>query len=84
VRRKWLDRRIDEALLAIAFEAGLLYARRRIRRMLNRFALGAAVLGGLGIAAATAGVAVLGALAATAWYRRRAKRSAALAVAPAS
>jgi hypothetical protein len=84
VRRTWLDRRIDEALLAIVLEAGFLLARRRVSRMLRRLARGTAVLGGVGAVAAAVGAGTVGVLVAAALYRRRAKRSAALGVAPAS
>lgn len=74
----WIERQIDEALLTTATTTGLLYARRRARRVLPKVMIGGAVVVALG--AATAGVGVLGvAGAATAWYRHRSK-----AVAPAN
>jgi len=77
--RKWIERQIDEALLAIAMGTGFLYLRRRARRVLREVAVGGAVAAGL------AGlVAVAVAAAATLRYRSRAKRSAALAPASAT
>jgi 4-amino-4-deoxy-L-arabinose transferase-like glycosyltransferase len=69
---KWLERQIDEALLLVATQAAFLYAQRRGRRMLPKMALGAAVLAGVGVAAATvaAGLGAVGlAGGAAAWYR---------------
>jgi hypothetical protein len=82
VKREWLDRRFDDALLAIAMEAGFLYARRRARRVLRKLATRTAVVTGVGVAtvAVTAGVGAVGAACgAVAWFRSRAKRSAAMA-----
>jgi len=68
---------LTAVLLVIAIESGFLYVRRRVRRVLRKGAHAAAVVSGLG--AVAAGVGSLGvAAAAAAWYRRRAKRSAAL------
>src|SRR5271163_3389481 len=78
---KWVDRQIDEALLA-----GFLYAHRRARRALPKVALGAVVATGVGAAAAAtvAGVGVVGlAGGAAAWYRHS-KRSAPVAPEPAA
>jgi type IV secretion system protein TrbL len=80
--RKWIERQVDEVLLVLALEAGLLYVRRRARRVLRKGAHGAAVVTGLGAGAVLGSVAV--AAAAAAWYRRRARRSAALALPSAS
>ncbi len=74
---KWVERQIDEALLAIAMQTGFLYAHRRARRVLPKVALGAAVATGVGAAAAgtVAAVGVVGvAGGAAAWYRHS-KRS---------
>jgi hypothetical protein len=81
-KRKWVDRQIDDALLAIAMQAGFIYAHRRARRVLPKVALGAVVATGVGAAAAVtvAGIGAVGAAGvaggAAAWYRRS-KRSAA-------
>jgi len=83
---KWVDRQIDEALLAIAMQAGFLYAHRRARRVLPKVALGAVVATGVGAAAAVtvAGIGVVGvAGGAAAWYRHS-KRSAPVAPEPAA
>ena len=77
---KWVERQIDEALLAIAMQSGFLYAHRRARRVLPKVALGAVVATGVGAAAAAtvAGIGVVGvAGGAAAWYRHS-KRSAAV------
>ncbi len=60
--KKWIERLIDETLLLVATQSGLLYVHRRVRRLLPKFAKGAAVAAGLGAAAATmaAGVGVAG------------------------
>jgi hypothetical protein len=82
VKREWLDHRLDDALLAIAMETGFLYARRRVRRVLRKLATRTAVVTGVGVAtvAVTAGVGAVGAACgAVAWFRSRAKRSAAMA-----
>src|SRR5271155_2787458 len=76
---KWVDRQIDEALLAIAMQAGFLYAHRRARRVFPKVALGAAVATGVGAAAAAtvAGIGVVGvAGGAEAWYRHSKKSAA--------
>src|SRR5271154_4565857 len=81
---KWVDRQIDEALLAIALQAGFLYAHRRARRVLPKVALGAVVATGVGAAAAAAaaGIGVVSvAGGAAAWYRYS-KRSAAVSPQP--
>jgi hypothetical protein len=81
VNRKWLDRRIDEALLAISLEAGFLFVRRRVRRVVRRVA----VVSGVGVATATVVVGAAGiAVGLAAWWRRRAKRSAAMVLEPAT
>ncbi len=62
--RRRIDRQIDDTLLAVATGAGVLYARRRLRRLARGAVLlgvGAAGIGALGLAGATA-----------AWYRARA------------
>ncbi|HMD52390.1 MAG TPA: hypothetical protein VKG62_06715 [Solirubrobacteraceae bacterium] len=69
---KWIDRQIDEILLTTAMSAGLLYARRRIRRLLPKVMIGGAVATTLGAAAAGVGVLAL-AGAAAAWYQRRSR-----------
>jgi hypothetical protein len=61
-----IERRVDDALLATAIWASVLYVRRRLRRLYAQLAVSAAV------AAAVTGVAAAGALAA--WTRRRARR----------
>jgi cysteine synthase len=69
---KRIERQIDDALLATATWAGFLYVRRRARRMFHNVEVGAAVV--------VAGVGAVGVVAGTAaWYRNRAKRSAAVA-----
>jgi hypothetical protein len=83
---KWVERQIDEALLAIAMQAGFLYAHRRARRLLPKVALGAVVATSVGAAAATAvaGIGVVGvAGGAAAWYRHS-KRNAPVAPEPAA
>ncbi|MGA8363360.1 MAG: hypothetical protein WB709_02450 [Solirubrobacteraceae bacterium] len=65
---KRIERQVDDALLFIATSTGFLYARRRLRRLLDRVALGAIVIAAAG-ALGLVGVA-------TAWYRSRAKSSA--------
>lgn len=70
---KRVERQIDEALLLVATQAGFLYVHRRARRAFHKAAVGAAVLTGVGAAAATvaAGIGVVGvAGGAVAWYRR--------------
>jgi len=83
---KWVERQIDEALLAIALQAGFLYAHRRARRVLPKVALGAVMATGVG-AAAAATVAVVGVVGlaggAAVWYRHS-KRSAPVAPEPAA
>jgi hypothetical protein len=61
-----IERRIDDALLATAIWASVLYVRRRLRRIYTQLALSAAV--GAGVTAVGAVGAVL------AWTRRRARR----------
>jgi hypothetical protein len=61
-----IDRRIDDALLATAMWASVLYVRRRMRRLYAQLAISAAV------GAAVTAVGVAGAVAA--WTRRRASR----------
>ncbi|HMD57157.1 MAG TPA: hypothetical protein VKG82_06765 [Solirubrobacteraceae bacterium] len=70
---EWIERQIDEVLLTTATTAGLLYARRRARRIFPKVMIGGAVAAvGTVAAAAAAGVVVLGlAAGATAWYRHR-------------
>ncbi len=65
---KRIERQIDDALLAAATGTGFLYARRRVRRLLHRAAIGAMVIAGVSVV----GVAGAGA----AWYRRRTGTSA--------
>ena len=68
--KSWIDRQIDDALLATSVSAGFLYARRRVRRVQRRFARGAVLLG---VAATVGGIGVAGAAGgAFARYRRRA------------
>jgi hypothetical protein len=67
VTSKRIERQVDDALLFIATSTGFLYVRRRLRRLLDKAALGAIVIaaaGALGL------VGVVGA-----WYRSRAKSS---------
>lgn len=64
---KRIERQVDDALLFTATSTGFLYVRRRLRRLLNKAALGAIVIaaaGALGLAG------VVGA-----WYRSRTKNS---------
>ena len=73
---KWIERQIDEALLFLATQTGFLYLHRRARRAAPKVAVGAAVVTGLGAAAAAtaAGIGAVGlAGGAVAWYRHRAK-----------
>ena len=80
--RDWLERRFDDALLAITMEAGFLYVRRRVRRVLRKLASRTALVTGVGVATVlvTAGIGVLGAACGTAaWLKGRARRSAAMA-----
>jgi hypothetical protein len=71
--QRWIDRQIDDALLATSVSAGVLYARRRVRRVQRRLARGAVIFGA---AATIAGIGVAGAAGgAFARYRRRARGS---------
>ncbi len=77
---RWVERQIDEALLAISMQTAFLYAHRRARRVLPKVALGAVVATGVGAAAAAtvAGIGVVGvAGGAAAWYRHSKRSSAA-------
>jgi hypothetical protein len=68
--QKWIERQIDDALLATAVSAGFLYGRRRVRRVVRRVERGAVVLG---VGAVLAGIIVVGVGAgAVARSRRRA------------
>ena len=62
-----IEQRLDDALLATAIWASVLYVRRRMRRIYSQLAVSAAV------GAAVTAVAVAGAV--VAWTRRRARRS---------
>lgn len=78
-----IERLIDEALLHTATLSGGLYVQRRTRRVLSKFAIGAAALAAVGMATATAaaGVGAVGlAGGAVAWYRKREKDRAAQAI----
>lgn len=66
------DRQIDDALLAAAMSAGVLYAHRRVRRVGRKLARGAVLAGG-----SAAGIGALGAAGAAVWHRRRSKDSSA-------
>lgn len=68
----WADRQIDEALVAIATGAGVLYTRRAARRLAPKVAIGVAVVAGAGLAAAAVAGAtgLLAAGGAAVWYRR--------------
>jgi hypothetical protein len=68
VTSKRIERQVDDALLFIATSTGFLYVRRRLRRLLNRAALGAIVI------AAAGALGLVGVV--SAWYRSRAKSSA--------
>ncbi len=84
---KRIERLIDEALLHTATLSGVLYVQRRIRRILPKVAIGAAVFAGVGAAAATAaaGLGAVGLIGgAAAWYRKRKKDGAPAAAAGAS
>lgn len=77
---KRVDHQIDELLLFLATQAGVLYVQRRTRRAARKVAIGAAVVTGVGAATATvaAGIGAVGVTGgAIAWYRRRANGSAA-------
>jgi hypothetical protein len=76
---KRFEHQIDEALLLVATQAGLLYVQRRTRRVFRKITVGATVATGVGVATATvaAGIGAVGvAGGAVAWYRRRAKLAA--------
>jgi hypothetical protein len=76
---KRFEHQIDEALLLVATQAGMLYVQRRTRRVLRKITVGATVATGVGVATATvaAGIGAVGvAGGAVAWYRRRAKLAA--------
>jgi hypothetical protein len=67
--QRWIDRQIDDALLATAVSAGFLYTRRRLRRVRGRLARGTVVLGAL---ATVGGIGAAGAAGgAVARYRKR-------------
>ena len=67
---KRVERQIDEALLLVATQAGVLYVHRRVRRACHKLAVGATVVTGVGAVAAGLGaVGVVGG--AVAWYRHR-------------
>jgi hypothetical protein len=71
--QSWIDRQIDDALLATAVSAGLLYGRRRVRRVQRRLARGAVILGA---AATVGGIGAAGAAgSAFARYRKRSAAS---------
>jgi hypothetical protein len=77
---KRVDHQIDELLLLVATQAGVLYVQRRTRRAARKVAIGAAVVTGVGAATATlaAGIGAVGITGgAIAWYRRRGNESAA-------
>ena len=77
---KRFEHQIDEALLLVATQAGLLYVQRRTRRVFRKVAVGATVVTGVGMATATvaAGIGAVGlAGGAVAWHRRGAKQLAA-------
>ena len=77
---KRFEHQIDEALLLVATQAGLLYVQRRTRRVFRKITVGATVATGVGVATATvaAGIGAVGlAGGAVTWYRRRAKQLAA-------
>lgn len=76
---KRFEHQIDEALLLVATQAGLLYVQRRTRRVFRKITVGATVATGVGVATATvaAGIGAVGlAGGAVAWYRRRANSQA--------
>jgi hypothetical protein len=76
---KRFEHQIDEALLLVATQAGLLYVQRRTRRVFRKLTVGATVVTGVGMATATvaAGIGAVGlAGGAVTWYRRRAKLAA--------
>jgi hypothetical protein len=77
-KSKWIDRQVDEALLTVSTVTGMMYARRRARRVMPKVALGTAVVVGVGAAAVVAatGLGVLGVGGAAAWYQRRSKSAA--------
>jgi hypothetical protein len=82
-KSKWIDRQVDEALLTASTVTGILYARRRARRMLPKAIAGGVVVAAMGSAAvvAAAGIGVLGTgvagAAGAAWYRHRKKAASA-------
>ena len=71
--QSWIDRQIDDALLATSVSAGFLYARRRVRRVRRRLTRGAIILGA---AATVGGIGAAGAAGgAFARYRKRSRGS---------
>lgn len=64
---KRIERQVDDALLFMATSTGFLYVRRRLRRLLDRAALGAIVI------AAAGTLGLIGVV--SAWYRSRTKSS---------
>jgi len=74
VTSKRIERQVDDALLFIATSTGFLYIRRRLRRLLDRAALGAIVIAAVGT------LGLVGVV--SAWYRSRAKSSAAAGPGP--
>jgi hypothetical protein len=76
-KSKWVERQIDEVLLTAATTTGLLYARRRARRVVPKVMVGTAVVVAAGAAAAVAvtGLGVLGVGGAAAWYRRSSRKA---------
>ncbi|HEY5046303.1 MAG TPA: hypothetical protein VII53_10645 [Solirubrobacteraceae bacterium] len=71
---KRVERQIDEALLLVATQAGVLYVHRRVRRACRKIAVGATVVTGVGAATAivAAGIGAVGVVGgAVAWYRHR-------------
>jgi tetrahydromethanopterin S-methyltransferase subunit D len=76
---KRFEHQIDEALLLVATQAGLLYVQRRTRRVFRKITVGATVATGVGVATATvaAGIGAIGLVGgAVTWYRRRANSQA--------
>ncbi len=70
MRVSWIERQIDDVLLATAVSTSFLYARRRTRRAVRRLTRGAAVVGA-GAALTAAGAAGVGMAGATVLRRRR-------------
>jgi hypothetical protein len=68
-RARWIDRQVDDALIAISTATGIMYARRRARRVIPKVMVGGTVAAAAVVATGIGIVAVGGA--GLAWYRHR-------------